>query len=67
MQDRLRLPALDGYVVIDDNTVSIMDDEDTSVTVSKEEWECFRADLRFDDAVIYENGESPMTISSNRF
>ncbi len=62
MQDRFKLPALDGCVVIDGNTVSVIDDEGTGVTVSKEEWEYLRADLHFDDAVLYENGESPMTL-----
>ncbi len=62
MHDRLRLPALVGYVVFDGDTVSVADDAGSSVVVSKEEWEYLRADLRFDDAVLYENGETPMTL-----
>ena len=61
MQRKLKLSALDGYVVIDGDSVSIMDDENIVIQISREEWETLRASLRLDDVVDYKNGETPMT------
>lgn len=61
MNNMLRLPALEGYVVIESETVSVVNDEGDTVQVSIEEWEFMRKDLRFDDAVDYARGETPMT------
>ena len=62
MQNKLRLSALDGYVLIDDNNVSVMNDVDPAVQISLDEWEVFREKFRLDDTVDYENGETPMTV-----
>jgi len=62
MQNRLRLSALDGYVLIDDNNVSVMNDVDPAVQISVDEWETLREKYCFDDTVDYENGETPMTV-----
>jgi len=62
MQNRLRLSALDGYVLIDDNNVSVMNDVDSAVHISLDEWETLREKYRLDDTVNYENGETPMTV-----
>ena len=62
MQNRLRLSALDGYVLIDDNNVFVMNDVDPAVQVSLDEWETLRDKFRLDDTVDYENGETPMTV-----
>ena len=62
MQNKLKLPALAGYVVVDGDVVTVMSDKDEVVTkVSLEEWETLRKELRFDDTVDYESGESPLS------
>ena len=61
MQNKLKLPALDGYTVIDGDTVSVVTDDDPAIQISAEEWKYLREHLRFDDAVDYERGETPMT------
>lgn len=62
MQNKLSLSALDGYVVVDGNNVSVMNDKDPAVQISLDEWETLREDFRLDDTVDYENGETPMTV-----
>ena len=62
MQNKLRLSALDGYVLVEDNNVSVMNDVDPAVQISLDEWEVFREKFRLDDTVDYENGETPMTV-----
>ena len=54
--------ALDGRVVINGDTVSVVNDEGSSVEVSLAEWETLKEDFRFDDTVDYEKGETPMTV-----
>ena len=61
MQRELKLSALDGYVVIDGDSVSIMEGKDIVIQVSYEEWETLRESLRLDDVVDYKNDETPMT------
>ena len=61
MQNTLRLPALDGYIVIDGDTISLMAGEDVIIQIGLEEWETLRETFRFDDVVDYERGETPMT------
>ena len=62
MPDKLTLSALDACVVIDGDTVSVTNDEGESVQVSAGEWETLREKWRFDDAVDYKSGETPMTV-----
>jgi len=62
MQNKLRLSALDGYVLIDDDNVSVMNDVDSAVQISLDEWETLREKYRLDDTVNYKNGETPMTV-----
>jgi hypothetical protein len=59
----IKLPVLDGFAIIAGNSVTVADDKDSSIQVSKEEWEKFRAILRFDDSVNYDDGETPMTVN----
>ena len=61
MHNKIKLPTLDGYVVIDDGTVSILDNG-AAVTVSIEEWQELQERLQFDATVDYEKGKTPMTI-----
>jgi len=62
MQSKLRFSALDGYVLIDANNVSVMNDIEPAVQISLNEWETFRKELRLEDTVNYSNGETPMTV-----
>jgi hypothetical protein len=62
MQNKLKLSALDGCVVIDGDTVSIVADEETSIQVNMEEWKTLREELRLDDTVDYGRGETPLTV-----
>jgi len=62
MHNKLKLSGLEGYVLIDGDIVSVMNDEGESIQVSADEWETLCLSLRFDDAVNYENGETPMTV-----
>jgi len=62
MQNKLNLSALDGYVLIDDNNVSVINDVDSAVRISLGEWETLRKKYRLDDTVDYEKGETPMTV-----
>jgi hypothetical protein len=61
MQNKLKLSALAGHVVIDGDTVSVMNDDEVVIQLSMEEWEILREDFRLDDIVDYERGETPMT------
>jgi len=61
MQSELKLSALEGYVIIDGDTASVMNDEGLVIQVSMEEWETLREQFRLDDVVDYEIGKTPMT------
>lgn len=61
MAEKLILPALDGQVLLEGDSVSVMNGDELIIQVSFDEWVSLREQLRFDDTIDYARGETPMT------